>query len=541
MKKQLTSLSLRLICVLALAGVSACGGGFSTVPGSPAARTGAQAIRVAHVVPSTTKLVDWDSFGYDLQRTGYNPKETVVGTGNVGSLQQLWPATVNVGDDPVWEPVLASGVTIAGTSTNVFYAGSSAGSTLYAINADTGAIIWTHKVPYLKCDCNGSEVQYSIMAAPAIDRTKGLIYIGDGHNQVHALSLATGKQAKGWPISIAPYSGSQTSGDHNQMHGGLTYNPANGMLYAVTSSPGDITPWHGRIVAIDTKTASIAGTFFPVSGTSTQGGSGGGIWAPGGASIDATTNNVFIATGNADTTTGIAQNAGYAEEVVELSPDVNTIVASNYPTNIPIIAGDDDFDFGSTPLLFDPPGCPPLVAAENKSGMLELYDRATISEGPVQYIQMSFATSKGDFIDTPAYDPVTHYVYVGMPATFGSYVPGLAAFSIESNCTLDPTPVWSAMFGPDGAKASKGEPRSPLTIANGVIYVSNHTGDTEFAFDAATGAQLWSVGLTNSGVPGTVVANGIVYVTANDGTITAWAPPPSAAAHQLQQAERFMP
>ena len=112
--------------------------------------------------------------------------------------------------------------------------------------------------------------------------------------------------------------------------------------------------------------------------------SGGGIWGPGGASIDPATNNVFVATGNADTSKGAQQNAGYAEQVVELSPTLGTVIANNYPTNIPIIDGDDDFDFGATPLLFTPYGCPLLMAAINKSGMFELHDLSSISNGPMQ-------------------------------------------------------------------------------------------------------------------------------------------------------------
>jgi outer membrane protein assembly factor BamB len=251
---------------------------------------------------------------------------------------------------------------------------------------------------------------------------------------------------------------------------------------------------------------------------------------------------VFVATGNTDETDpknvvdGVkSQSAGYGEEIVELSPDVNTVIASNYPTNIPSITGDDDFDFGATPLLFQPPGCPMLLAAINKSGMFELYDRASIGSGPVQYIQMSISTDTGDFIGVPAYDPVTNYVYVGLPATEGIYQPGLGAFSIASNCTLNPTPVWSAAFGPDGASTSSGTERSPLTIANGVIYVGNASGDTEFAFNAATGAELWSIGLSSSAVDGAIVANGIVYVDASGGAITAWALPTEAVAQHRRR------
>ena len=110
--------------------------------------------------------------------------------------------------------------------------------------------------------CYRTNLTFSIGETPAIDRGKNLLYFGDGHNQVHAVDLATGKEAYGWPVTIADY-----TPDHNFMHGGLTYNPANGLLYAVTGSTCDLTPWYGRIVAINTSVPSIAGSFFTMSGT----------------------------------------------------------------------------------------------------------------------------------------------------------------------------------------------------------------------------------------------------------------------------------
>ena len=365
-----------------------CGGAGNVSPrapeAAPAVTANSSAVRYVpqRGVPKgvhrpSSGTTDWGSFGFDLQRTGYNPFESTVGANNVGGLQKLW--SVNVGDGMVHEPVLASGVYVNGQATNILYGGSGKGSTMYAINATTGAIVWQMAVPSAGYRCYRTNLTFSIGETPAIDRGKNLLYFGDGHNQVHAVDLATGKEAYGWPVTIADY-----TPDHNFMHGGLTYNPANGLLYAVTGSTCDLSPWYGRIVAINTSVPSVAGSFFTMSGTASAGASGGGIWGPGGASIDPATNNVFVATGNADTSKGAEQNAGYAEQVIELSPNLDTIVASNYPPNIPEISGQDDFDFGATPLLFQTNGCPAMLAAVNKSGMFELYDVGSLSYGPIR-------------------------------------------------------------------------------------------------------------------------------------------------------------
>lgn len=512
--------SLRGTAIVALAscsGLSNAAPATSQLQELPAASKHVSTSRSAGAKRGDSTATDWDSFGFDLQRTGYNPYEATIGVSNVGSLQEVW--SFNVGGVMVHEPVYAYGVQVGSTPTNILYAGSTT-AMMYALNAQTGAVVWKFRVGQRSVSCQGGTQKFALGETPAIDRGKNLIYLSGGYNQVHAVNLATGKEAAGWPLK-AP------SWPHDQMHGGFTYNPANGMLYGVTGSMcGDASPWYGRIVAINTNGPAVANTFYPMSGTSKRGASGGGIWGFGGASIDPTTNNVFIATGNADTNTTPLQpqNASYAEEVVELSP-LLTVLGNNYPSNIPN-TGMNNFDFGATPMLFQPPYCPPLLAAINKSGMFELYDRDLISSGPIQYIAMSVPSSNGSFVGVPAYDPTTGFVYVGLPAAEGIYQPGIAAFSMASNCTLNPTPVWNAQFGPIGTSETAA-PRSPISIANGVVYVSNYTGDTEYAFDDATGAQLWTLPLPYYGRQGTVIANGMVYVSSSDGTITAWAPSPS--------------
>ncbi len=448
--------------------------------------------------------VDWDGFGYDLQRTGYNPNESAVGVANIGTVHKLW--STNVGSPMVGEPVVAAGVPVAGQPINVLYAGSG-GSYFYAINASTGATIW--KVPMVPSSysCDGGSSNFGVEGTPAIDRATSRIYLADGQNNVHALDLATGTEAQGWPINIA-----DVTPDHNFVYGGLTFNPSNQTLYVGTSSTCDIVPYTGRLTAINTTTAGIVNTFYPAQ----QPNLGGGVWGLGGASIDPTTNNVFIAVGNS---TGSSQTTGFSEQVVELNANLSTVIAHNLPT----LPASSDADFGATPLLFQPPGCPPLAAAVNKSGVFVLYNRSNIGAGPTQEIAMSIPSDNGDFIGVPAYDPVTQFVYVGLPSTYGIYTPGIGAFRMQG-CTLNPAPVWSQTFGPDGAIVNTDVPRSAITIANGVVYISDWSADTEFAFNAATGTQLWTTALTSYGFPGTVVADGIVYVSDIAGNVTAWGP-----------------
>jgi len=357
--------------------------------------------------------------------------------------------------------------------------------------------------------CGTGTFSFGANGTPVIDRASNRVYMTDGAANVHAFDLSNGSEVSGWPVNIA------SPADHNFIYSALTYNPANHLLYAETSSTCDISPWFGRISAIDTSSASILSTFFPA-----QGASGGGIWGFAGASIDPSTNDVYVATGNSDTTGGASQTAGYSEQVVALTPTLGSVLGSFYAQLPP----GSDSDFGATPMLFRPPGCPLLAAVINKSGLFVLYSAASIGSGPTQSIQMSIATDAGDFVGTPAWDPVTGYVYVGLPATQGIYRPGLAAFSMQMNCTLNPTPVWNAVFGGDGSTTSATTLRSPISIANGVVYLSDYAASTAYAFNAASGTQLWSTPLSGKGVVGPIVVNGRLYTSDISGKITAWSP-----------------
>ena len=174
---------------------------------------------------SSSQTTYWDSFGFDLARSGYNPVESQVGVNNVASLEEVWH--FSVGALIVHEPVYAYGVNVGGKPTNIIYAGLAPAQTMFAISAATGAVIWKVKVRQRTFACSGhANNVFSIGETPAIDRGKNLVYFSDGHNDVYAADLATGVEATGWPLHVAPWK-------QNIMHGGLTYNPSNKLLYAV--------------------------------------------------------------------------------------------------------------------------------------------------------------------------------------------------------------------------------------------------------------------------------------------------------------------
>jgi outer membrane protein assembly factor BamB len=276
-----------------------------------------------------------------------------------------------------------------------------------------------------------------------------------------------------------------------------------GKLYVELASHCDRRPYHGRITSIDTTTR--AKTKFYVTGSQT-GPDGGGIWGWGGASIDPADGDVYVATGNAFDD---PENSFYADHVVRLSSALQ-VKASHAPGTLIY-----DDDFGSTPVLFQKSGCPRQFVTEQKNGYLYLYDRNAIATG---YRQRIAIRPDGFFIGVPAYSPVTHLVYVpnqAQPA--GSpYTYGMIAFRLNANCMLQLQ--WQTTAGPNG-----GIPSTP-TVANGVVYYSDGGPGRIHAFDATTGALLWSSGAEVGGAihATPIVINGRLFAGSYDNRLHAW-------------------
>src|SRR5712691_9044223 len=62
---------------------------------------------------------DWPMYGFNLQRTGENPFETILTPSTVGGLHELW--SFDLGAVTIMQPVLAAGVIVNGSSQDLVY------------------------------------------------------------------------------------------------------------------------------------------------------------------------------------------------------------------------------------------------------------------------------------------------------------------------------------------------------------------------------------------------------------------------------------
>jgi outer membrane protein assembly factor BamB len=323
------------------------------------------------------------------------------------------------------------------------------------------------------------------------------VYVAAADGKVHALDLATGTEAPGWPVTIT------TIPNVEFIQSALTL--SQGRIYAEVSSHCDFGAYHGRIVAIDTAVRAITHTF----NVEPPDVLGGAIWGWGGVSVDPADGDVYAATGNA---LGGNENAGYANSVVRLDRDLN-FVASHQPN----LAGGDD-DFGSTPVLYQRSGCPPQFIALRKDGRLFVYNRNSIASGPTQTI----ALQGFELIGSVAYSASTDMVYVATTrdSPDEAYVGGMHAFQVQADCTL-------ALKWQTAVPFTFSQTTSTPIVANNVVYFGSGAGSVLYAFNATTGQQLWTSGNTISGgiYAEPIVVNGTVLVGGWDAKLHAFRTP----------------
>ncbi len=442
--------------------------------------------------------MDWDTYGADNQRSGFNPSEDALEPSTVGLIRRIW--STELGAAILTQPVVASGVLLKHQRrpVDLIFAATERGR-MAAMDAETGRIVWSRWLGYQHVpfcgDLPGHD--FGITGTPVIDRSRHSIYATGGDGRLYELDLATGRTKRRWVMTNDPW--------HENDYSALTL--VNGTLYVPYSGNCDTNPYHGFLAAIRVRDGKRIGTWFP-SGAQY----GGSIWAYGGVSADPG-GSIFAAVGN---TQGSNEHAGYGENVVRLTPDLR-VVAANYP-GLP----SGDADFGATPVLFQRPGCPPELAVGNKYGSFFLYDRDQISSGPVQRIELGGSGfGQSGLLGAAAYWPKTATVFVTTPLDRGQYRHGLDAFRVTASCRL--SFEWSATDGPDGDDSSP-------TVAADVVYFGDGYGHRVVAFDARTGRFLWDSGsaIHTSVYAGPTVVNGMVYVSSVGGTVSAFAAAPQS-------------
>lgn len=462
----------------------------------PAVRSGlATVLLAALVAASPAQAAEWTTFGYSSARTNANGRESGIGVANASSLREVWSAPLEGVANA--QPLVVTGVRLAGGRRAELVIAATEHGVLSAHDAATGARVWRRALGSRRTRCGDLPGGvYGISSTPVVDRGNALVMAVSADGRVHALSLGTGRERRGWPVAIT------SAPAREYVWGALALRL--GRLYAATASHCSSAFYRGRLVAVDVARARTIATWFPLGAHRR----GGGMWGWGGVAFDPATSDVFVATADA---IGAPAHALGADSVTRLSRDLR-LRARNRPPAIPDVL---DSEFGGAPMLLYDRDCPPQLVIAHKSGALLLYDRDRIADGPTQTIQMGRPGFLGAY-GTYAWSTGARTVYVANNSS-GDLPHGLNALRLDATCRLQPS--WSAPVGPDPAVLS------PPVVANGVVYMATGFGREVHAFEAATGRALWtSPRLDGAAYGAPTVANGRLYVAAWDQRLHAYAP-----------------
>jgi hypothetical protein len=430
--------------------------------------------------PKPVSFNDYPTFAYDDAHDAFNPNSTAFTPSSLAKVRVAWKTALG-GDDynTQTQPVL--GTNIAGHR-GVLYVGGGSG-TVYGYDALTGALLWKRATGQLAYTCPGAPgLLFGVGGTAAYDPASRSLYVmgnvnaapnAVAKNILYHLDAASG--AVLGQVNVAPPVHGWSTLDF--AHTAVTL--SDGVAYVGTGSTCDISPWRGRVAAVDVPAMQLAATFSPVWKGTSQPWSGGGIWGWGGVSIDAA-GNVLTGVGNTDNGTngGLAppfapapfEYSGLGEALVKLSPRLSAVIDSNHPIPTGGYGGMSvDLDVQGTPALFTPngPSCAPMAALQSKAGSISFYIESQIGAGPVAQFALAPSSYQDSFIGGPGVSPATGLVYAPVPSSSGSlFAPGLAA--IDPGCGL-PSVLWHSAFGPDSG--ASGIPRSvPAASAGGVVF-----------------------------------------------------------------------
>ncbi len=483
-------------------------------------------------------------------RTGANLQETILTPANVNATNFGKLFTIKTDGQIYAQPLYVSNLGIAGGTHNVVFVASMQ-NTVYALDADTGATLWTQNYgsPIISQDVEYDQniswaSRLGILSTPVIDPATNIMYFVSGSQpadgtklfsyNLNAIDITTGSPVHGSPVNIsATYSTADLTSP-------LVFNPkmqnqrpslalANGNVYIAFSSHEDAPPYHGWVLAYSTSTLAQTAVY-----TDTTTGTLGGIWNAGQAPAIDAAGNLYFSTGNGSfgkTPNNLVQTGN---SFVKLSPNLELLDYFTPYNSATLNTG--DMDLGSAGLMLIPNTS--YVLGGGKQGVLYLSD----SNGMGEF------NSSGDKVRQEfqaVYGKGTTHIH-GTPVYFDSdqngpttYLWGendvLRGFLFNSTTgLLNSTPfATSAMTAPvtnnDGAMPGGFLAISANGNSNGILWASTpYNGNAVvttvqgvlYAFNADTLQLLWSdktndardeIGYFAKYVP-PLVANGKLYM-----------------------------
>lgn len=433
---------------------------------------------VPQVVPG-----DWSSFL--LGNNGFNSSETSINVTTAAALQLYW--AYHAEGSITAQPVVVNGTIYWGSWDGFEHATNLNGEQVWATNLG----ITTDTTD--GCYPTSAGVASTATVAPLTigGITTLVVFVGGGDADFYALNAFNGHVI--WKTSLG------SSPAYFIWSSPVVYN---GSIYIGVSSFGDCPAIQGQFVQMSMVDGSIQNVFNVVP----DGCVGGSVW--GSPTLDPSTGELYIATGNAST---CSTTENYAVSVIELHAS-DLAVAGSW--QVPPSQWAIDSDFGSTPTLFTATiggATLPMVGAINKNGIYYAFTRGAISNGPVWTAQISNAVGS---IASSAWDGTRLYVAGGNTTINGKFCEGsLRALDLGTGNF-----IWERCLQDSRVLAAVTVVPGLVVVEQGrfVLRVEATTGKILFEYeDSSKDSIFWA--------PATI-SHGMLYVGNMDGNLYAFGP-----------------
>lgn len=485
----------------------------SAVAGGPpaSAATGASCANADH------KGGDWPMMGHDLRHTRHQSEEKKITSGRAATLATTWEFTTPTDDGSTFSgtPVISGGCV---------YVGSQSGW-VYALNADTGKLVWSSRVeedPEVAFSSGAGGINGSLAVA------NGLIYASVAHYErpyVAALDPTNGDVV--WATVTERQTGAGTQASPT-VFGDVVivgWDTAGIEFDAEARKTA-----YGGYAIIDAITGKLLKHTYTIPPKMRKKGfSGGNIWST--FAVDAKTKYAYVGTAapyspqhehertNAILKVDVDRSRGTFGEIVDSYKGVldNYSETTSELPCIPLVPGSNfaegtgpcqklDLDFAAAPNIMKVGG-KTIVGELQKAGVYHLVDSKNmkgIHEVMLGNMAAGFAPAN---IGSTAVDGSSIYAVSGSANTMFALDQKSADYRWMSQ-TVD-IPIHA----------------NPVSAANGVVYTTNGSG-VMTAHDARTGMLVLTTRVAGGIGAGVAIARNTVY-TAGGATVMALQPDPS--------------
>src|SRR5438552_4214772 len=338
-----------ILCLISASAIAACGawrpsrerevqGASSTTPVSPG--------------PSAH---DWTQFGWDAGRSSATKDETGITAANVGTMRRQQVALDGTVDA---SPIYLHGVRVNGATHDVFFVTTTYGKTL-AIDDNDGSMLWRFTTNGYDSWAGSRRITNS---TPIADPNREFIYAASPDGRVEKIAVADGHAV--WSTAITSLPGRE------KIASPLNY--FRGKVIAVTGGYiGDAPPYQGHVAVLDAASGRLLHVWNSLCSDRRQlidpsscPESGNAIWGRGGAVIDSTTGDIFVATGNGRWD----GRTNWGDAAIALDSSATNMIDNYTPTNTNELNA-RDADVGSTSPVLLGGG---YVAQGGKDGTIRL-------------------------------------------------------------------------------------------------------------------------------------------------------------------------